>query len=133
MDGPDGAQGAVAALDAAVEVGAAGREDMRGGMPASRRAVSNSCMNSESPLTCTEFTGRRCRASWRKSVAVAAVALERTLMWMPLVRVLGVELLEGSAIDLHGHVIELDGLAGQPGFKAAAEVGPATVVVCALG
>ena len=68
------------------------------GMPASRRAVSNSCMNQEPPSTCTELTGRRCRASWRK--AVAAVALERTLTWMPLVRVLGVELLEGSAVEL---------------------------------
>ena len=55
------------------------------GMPASRRAVSNSCMNSEPPSTCTELTGRRCRTSWRKPVAMAAVALVRTLTRMLLV------------------------------------------------
>ncbi len=45
---------------------------------------------------------------------MAAVALVRTLTWRLLVRVLGVELLEGSAVDLHGHVVEPDEFAGLP-------------------
>ncbi len=64
---------------------------------------------------------------------MAAVALVRTLAWRLLVRVLGVELLEGFAVGLQGHVVELDEFAGQSGLEAAAEVGPAPVVLCALG
>ncbi len=113
VDGPEPrAQGAVAALDATVDVGTAGREDMEGDAGVAAGGL-EFLQDPVAAIDLHRVDGHALQGLVEEvsggggAGAGAGLGLDAFGDWA-----LGVELLEGPAVDMHGHVVELDGFAG---------------------